>query len=464
MLTLLGTSLSAQRPTSYAPEPLRAPTSPYSDISSSPSSSEPDHPALTRSQSLPTNVGLAAPLPIRSSESSSVPNALDPIPESPTKLIEEDEHHLSPISPFGRSAPPRRSRSLTDFTFEALAEDAQGQNQLRRSSSRVSRSPSSASPTSRTSRSITLDDFLSDSFELRAPRTPQLVFGGALPPLEDSAISAPVDVEERPRLSQPPKDIPMPSAPLSMRAEPLTTLMEEDAEEPTEVESVGNTSSSGRVSAESSFSTEGMSEAQIAKLTRIQSMVSRLKPCRRLSTPLPPPAPHSSALPTSRLRSGNNLDAHVVLEARPRPALVRRGSLLEQASLSSASQVLERQRSPPVSPDASRRGILEDITDQFPLADVVAFVDVRTAEGDDASSVFVEMLKSLGARVLSRHTSIVTHIVFKGGRNATLERVKACRQRPHVVGIGWIVKSKETVRSLLRLSCAQKSHGSFDRR
>jgi hypothetical protein len=34
-----------------------------------------------------------------------------------------------------------------------------------------------------------------------------------------------------------------------------------------------------------------------------------------------------------------------------------------------------------------------------PLKDVVAFVDVRTAEGDDAGKIFVEMLKGLGAKV-----------------------------------------------------------------
>ena len=33
------------------------------------------------------------------------------------------------------------------------------------------------------------------------------------------------------------------------------------------------------------------------------------------------------------------------------------------------------------------------------LKGVIAFVDVRTAEGDDAGSVFIEMLKTCGAKV-----------------------------------------------------------------
>ena len=33
------------------------------------------------------------------------------------------------------------------------------------------------------------------------------------------------------------------------------------------------------------------------------------------------------------------------------------------------------------------------------LKDVVAFVDVRTLEGDDAGMIFVDMLKSMSAKV-----------------------------------------------------------------
>jgi hypothetical protein len=36
------------------------------------------------------------------------------------------------------------------------------------------------------------------------------------------------------------------------------------------------------------------------------------------------------------------------------------------------------------------------------LKGVVAFVDVRTEDGDEANAIFVEMLKGLGARVGTR--------------------------------------------------------------
>jgi hypothetical protein len=39
------------------------------------------------------------------------------------------------------------------------------------------------------------------------------------------------------------------------------------------------------------------------------------------------------------------------------------------------------------------------------LKNVVAFVDVKTAEGDDAGGVFVDILRSLGARVSSASRS-----------------------------------------------------------
>lgn len=43
--------------------------------------------------------------------------------------------------------------------------------------------------------------------------------------------------------------------------------------------------------------------------------------------------------------------------------------------------------------------ILSTTTETKCFKGVVAFVDVRTADGEDASPIFVEMLKSLGARV-----------------------------------------------------------------
>ncbi|GAA5991716.1 hypothetical protein JCM10908_001106 [Rhodotorula pacifica] len=79
------------------------------------------------------------------------------------------------------------------------------------------------------------------------------------------------------------------------------------------------------------------------------------------------------------------------------------------------------------------------------LQGVVAFVDVRTAEGDDSGMIFVDMLKDLGARVTSRPSSLTTHIVFKSGKPATLDfyRQSSLARRPHLVGIAWVVRCSE---------------------
>lgn len=80
------------------------------------------------------------------------------------------------------------------------------------------------------------------------------------------------------------------------------------------------------------------------------------------------------------------------------------------------------------------------------LRGVVALVDVRTGEGDDAGMLFVSMLKDMGARVCTRPVPSLTHVVFKGGRPATLARARATPAgsvQPFVVGIGWVVQCAE---------------------
>ncbi|GAA6011160.1 hypothetical protein JCM11491_006743 [Sporobolomyces phaffii] len=77
------------------------------------------------------------------------------------------------------------------------------------------------------------------------------------------------------------------------------------------------------------------------------------------------------------------------------------------------------------------------------LDGVVAFVDVRTGEGDDSGMIFVDMLKTMGARVTTRPSSLTTHIVFKSGRASTLQFVRSCVRPPKVVGIAWVVRCAE---------------------
>ncbi|GAA5823769.1 hypothetical protein JCM11251_003285 [Rhodosporidiobolus azoricus] len=79
------------------------------------------------------------------------------------------------------------------------------------------------------------------------------------------------------------------------------------------------------------------------------------------------------------------------------------------------------------------------------LRGVSAFVDVRTAEGDDSSMIFTDMLRSMGARVTTRPSSLTTHIIYKSGRPSTLHffRTLAPARRPHLVGIAWVVRCAE---------------------
>ncbi|GAA6016150.1 hypothetical protein JCM8202_005429 [Rhodotorula sphaerocarpa] len=80
------------------------------------------------------------------------------------------------------------------------------------------------------------------------------------------------------------------------------------------------------------------------------------------------------------------------------------------------------------------------------LQGVSAFVDVRTADGDDSGMIFVDMLKDLGARVTMRPSSLTTHIIYKSGRSTTLDFVRQAptRRKPHLVGIAWVVRCAET--------------------
>lgn len=98
------------------------------------------------------------------------------------------------------------------------------------------------------------------------------------------------------------------------------------------------------------------------------------------------------------------------------------------------------------------------------LYGVVAFVDVRTAEGDDSGMIFVDMLKNMGARVsrtfaspsallaradrdalqvTTRPSSLTTHVIYKSGRPSTLQFVRSCARPPRVVGIAWVVRCAE---------------------
>ncbi|KAK4050761.1 hypothetical protein OIO90_004983 [Microbotryomycetes sp. JL221] len=101
----------------------------------------------------------------------------------------------------------------------------------------------------------------------------------------------------------------------------------------------------------------------------------------------------------------------------------------------------------------------------LPLKGVVACVDVRTGEGDDAGMLFVDMLKSLGAKILMRPSLTMTHLIWKSGKplqnyfggtnqfdwpnysttttSETETNAETKTNSLFVVGIGWVVKCAE---------------------
>ncbi|KAK9319384.1 hypothetical protein V1517DRAFT_332728 [Lipomyces orientalis] len=109
---------------------------------------------------------------------------------------------------------------------------------------------------------------------------------------------------------------------------------------------------------------------------------------------------------------------------------------------SSPAATKPRARIPPRQPAASHTSL--DAKDSLakgptlPLSEVVAFLDIRTSEGSDASAEFAVLLRKLGAKVVKQPSRKVTHIIFKHGGPKT----------PHVardlnipcLTISWIVE------------------------
>ncbi|BGP10233.1 hypothetical protein JCM10049v2_006116 [Rhodotorula toruloides] len=151
---------------------------------------------------------------------------------------------------------------------------------------------------------------------------------------------------------------------------------------------------------------------------------------RRRSSIAPPRAPSSAASlgDTSCLSTAS-------APASSRPATARRLSVSTSLLTAGGSSSFSLEGS---APHAGQRK-------DKALQGVVAFVDVRTAEGDDSGMIFVDMLKGLGARVTSRPSTLTTHIIFKAGRASTIQFYRSANpsHRPHLVGIAWVVRCAE---------------------
>ena len=97
-------------------------------------------------------------------------------------------------------------------------------------------------------------------------------------------------------------------------------------------------------------------------------------------------------------------------------------------------------------------------TDAQILRGAVVHVDVHTTEGADASSIFVELLTSMGAKCIKQwswnpRASMaagedpaasgkvgITHVVFKDGSKRTLQKIREAKGLVLCVGVGWVLE------------------------
>ncbi|KAK9454881.1 hypothetical protein V1511DRAFT_501238 [Dipodascopsis uninucleata] len=76
-----------------------------------------------------------------------------------------------------------------------------------------------------------------------------------------------------------------------------------------------------------------------------------------------------------------------------------------------------------------------------PFSEVIAYLDIRTQEGDDASFTFATKLSNLGAKVVKQCTRSVTHVIFKHGSPKTLYRSQEINAR--CLNLSWVVECEK---------------------
>ncbi|OAP62241.1 hypothetical protein AYL99_04444 [Fonsecaea erecta] len=102
------------------------------------------------------------------------------------------------------------------------------------------------------------------------------------------------------------------------------------------------------------------------------------------------------------------------------------------------------------------------------LHGAVVHTDIHTSEGMDASAFYIDMLTSMGARVVREwrwnpRASInqdstdseapianvgITHVVYKDGGKRTLEKVRAAKGQVLCVGVGWVLDCMREIKWL----------------
>ncbi|KAG0152155.1 hypothetical protein CROQUDRAFT_650235 [Cronartium quercuum f. sp. fusiforme G11] len=242
------------------------------------------------------------------------------------------------------------------------------------------------------------------------------------------------------------KDVP------KLVAASVTTPVAEDVEDDGGAADVSANSFMSNQSVESTSTTTSANISQDTqdRLLKLQAMLTRMNVPRTEK-----PAYEEYEVP---LKDSEDSEDRGVRATRSRRRSVSVGApshtgsrLKSRASASGLRNASRRESSILPSAEIEGRGAgpsrAEDrLKKVLPLKDVVALVDVRTAEGDEAGRVFVEMLRGLGAKVPTRPTFPLTHIVFKAGKQATIDRwLIHPKPKPCLVGIGWVVRCREVL-------------------
>ncbi|ODN97066.1 hypothetical protein I350_08046 [Cryptococcus amylolentus CBS 6273] len=200
----------------------------------------------------------------------------------------------------------------------------------------------------------------------------------------------------------------------------------------------------------SSSRREGLSDETSKSLAGLSSALEKLKAKKRLS---------NSSLSESTSEPARRIAPSVTVSAPTRPHIFQdRPSNLSASTSTSATSAVAKPRTSVFPNDISVSAGTGDTSlgDQSiagMLAEggarcfkgVVAFVDVRTSDGSDSTQVFANILRGAGAKVLTRPGSTCTHIIYRSGREATLNwyRRQDEEDRPKLVGIKWVMDSKK---------------------
>ena len=226
-----------------------------------------------------------------------------------------------------------------------------------------------------------------------APRKPSypsaLSASGAGPRPRDRLISGPTLYPQKDRSLGPQKELPAAPVP-----KPSSRSISEPATRPRASLSASTSRREG-MSTETSKSLAGLSDALSklkSKRPESASAPTRSQPHSNGSSSLSMSAPSGPpsvkvTVPTITLSQGSSNLSRVSSVHRPRQSLALRSHAGDESVDGEHAG------------DRTLADLVNSTSGTKCLKGVVAFVDVRTADGDDASPIFADMLRSLGARV-----------------------------------------------------------------